>query len=74
MVVDLHEKLLEQVISERVNHHHGQLRQSLLEDSRHSILSARGTANVSIGGAVRALIQFLLKEPAADLRTARLRR
>lgn len=70
MVINFHEQLLEQIVAEGVDHHLGQIGQCLLKDSGHGVfLVCRRTllAGVTIRGAIRALVKFLLQQPAPDL-------
>lgn len=67
MVVDLDEQLLEQVVAERVDHHHGQVGEGLHEDGGHGVVFAGLASRVALRGAVRTLVQLLLQQPAAHL-------
>lgn len=67
MVVDLDEQLLEQVVAERVDHHHGQVGEGLHEDGRHGVVFAGLAAGVTLGRSVRTLVQLLLQQPTAHL-------
>lgn len=69
-VIDFHEQFLEQIVSKGVDHHLRQIGQSLLKDSRHGIfLVCRRTLlpGVTVRGAIGALVQFLLQQPAPNL-------
>lgn len=70
VVVNLDEKLLEEVVAEGVDHHHGQVGKGLHEDGRHSIVFAGVPAGVSVGRSVAALVQLLLQQPAPHLERA----
>lgn len=70
MIVDLDEQLLEEVVPEGVNHHHGQVGKGLHEDRRNRVVFTRFTASVSLRRPVTALIKLLLQQPAPDLERA----
>lgn len=67
VVVDLNEQLLEEVVAERVDHHHRQVGEGLHEDGGHGVVLARLATRVALGRPVRTLVQLLLQQPTAHL-------